>query len=286
MPNILIVGGTGKIGTELLSLLAKHHASIRVLRRPNSKSQFSNPGDFEIVYGDLDDSESIRVALKGISQVFLLTRDQPQQGELESKLIDLAISAGVKKIVKSSAFAAGLNPPVGYGLTHTVSEQKLMTSGLNWVILRPYMFMQNFLELADLIKSRGIIPLPMGKTKIGLIDARDVALVAKTILVGEEHENRIYELTGPESLSLAEAAEILSNLLGRTIHYRSPPLWLAGLMMRMQDVSSWDVRMRKQLFRMIHEGGEDKVTGDVEKISGQKPRTLEMFFREYQNTFQ
>ena len=73
MPNILIVGGTGKIGTELLSLLAKHHASIRVLRRPNSKSQFSNPGDFEIVYGDLDDSESIRVALKGISQVFFIT---------------------------------------------------------------------------------------------------------------------------------------------------------------------------------------------------------------------
>jgi uncharacterized protein YbjT (DUF2867 family) len=280
------VGGTGKIGTELLSLLTEHHASIRVLLRPNSKSQLSDSSNFEIVYGDLNDSESIRVALKGISQVFLLTRDQPQQGDLESDLIDLAIRAGVKKIVKSSAFAAGLNPPVGYGLTHTVSEQKLMSSGLNWVILRPYMFMQNFLELADLIKSRGIIPLPMGKTKIGLIDARDVALVAKTILIDEEHENRVYELTGPESLNLAESAEILSNLLGRTIHYRSPPLWLAGLMMRMQGVSSWDVRMRKQLFRMIHEGGEDKVTDNVEKISGEKPRSLETFFREHQNTFQ
>jgi uncharacterized protein YbjT (DUF2867 family) len=286
MPDILIVGGTGKIGTELLSLLTEHHASIRVLLRPNSKSQLSDSSNFEIVYGDLNDSESIRVALKGISQVFLLTRDQPQQGELESDLIGLAIRAGVKKIVKSSAFAAGLNPPVGYGLTHTVSEQKLMSSGLNWVILRPYMFMQNFLELADLIKSRGIIPLPMGKTKIGLIDARDVALVAKTILIDEEHENRVYELTGPESLNLAESAEILSNLLGRTIDYRSPPLWLAGLMMRMQGVSSWDVRMRKQLFRMIHEGGEDKVTDNVEKISGEKPRSLETFFREHQNTFQ
>jgi uncharacterized protein YbjT (DUF2867 family) len=286
MPNILIVGGTGKIGTELLSLLTKHHVSIRVLLRPKSKSQLSDSSEFEIVYGDLGDSESIRVALKGISQVFLLTRDQPRQGELESKLIDLAISAGVKKIVKSSAFAAGLNPPVGYGLTHTVSEQKLISSGLNWVILRPYMFMQNFLELADLIKSRGVIPLPMGKAKIGLIDARDVALVAKTILIDEEHVNRIYELTGPENLNLLESAEILSNLLGRTIHYRSPPLWFAGLMMRMQGISSWDIRMRKQLFRMIREGGEDKVTDNVEKISGEKPRSLETFFREHQNTFQ
>ena len=69
MPNIVIVGGTGKIGTELLSLLTKHHVSIRALLRPNSKSQLSDSSNFEIVYGDLDDSESIRVALKGRIQV-------------------------------------------------------------------------------------------------------------------------------------------------------------------------------------------------------------------------
>lgn len=286
MPDILVVGGTGNIGTELLSLLTKHHLSIRVLLRPNSTSQLGDSSKFEIAYGDLDNSESIRVALKGVSQVFLLSRDQPRQGELESNLIDLAISAGVRKIVKSSAFAAGLNPPVGYGLTHTVSEQKLMSSGLNWVILRPYMFMQNFLELADVIRSRSIIPLPMGKAKIGLIDSKDVALVAKTVLTNKEYDGKIHELTGQQALSLTNCAEIFSEILTRPVVYRSPPFVFAAIMMRLKGVSAWDVKMRKELFRMIREGGEANVTDDVEHITGQKPRTLKIFVKENQHIFE
>jgi len=266
--------------------LANAGINFRVLVRHKSTAQLPDYKNMETVYGDLDEAENIEIALRDIKQVFLLTRDQARQGELEGKLIELAKQAGVERIVKSSAFAAGLQPPVAYGITHAVSEQKLMASGLKWVILRPYMFMQNFLELSDLIMSRGLMPLPMGKAKIGLIDAKDVALVAKTVLTEESHENNIYELTGPDVLSLAECAEIFSRVLGRSIRYRSPPYWLAGLMMRMQGVSAWDVAMRKKLFRMIGEGGEARTTDDVESITGNKPRSLESFIREHQNVFQ
>lgn len=285
-PEILIIGGTGKIGSELVSLLTEAGIYFRILLRHNSTARLPQSDNYEIVHGDLTETEKLGTALHDIKQVFLLSRDQARLGELEGNLITLARESGVKKIVKSSAFAAGLQPPVGYGITHAKSEQELMTSGLNWVILRPYMFMQNLLELAELIKSQSLLPLPLRKAKIGLIDARDVALVAKTVLTEDGFDNKHYELTGPEVLSIPDCAGVLSELLGRTIRYRSPPYWFAGLMMRMQGVSAWDINMRKQLFKMIREGGEAKTTNAVEQISGQKPRELRTFLIENQVAFQ
>ena len=161
-----------------------------------------------------------------------------------------------------------------------------MDSGLDWIILRPYMFMQNFLDLAVLVRSRSLLPMPLGKAKIGLIDARDVAMAAKSVLTEAGHENLIYELTGPDILTIADCADIMSTLLGRHIHYRSPPCWLAGLIMRAQGVSGWDVQMRKQLFKMIRGNGEARITSDFEAIVGHKPRSLDVFIRDYQHYFQ
>jgi uncharacterized protein YbjT (DUF2867 family) len=285
-PEILIVGGTGKIGGELLSLLINSKTNCRVIVRPNSKAILPNSEFIEKVIADLENPASLDAAFEGIKQVFLLTRDQKKQGELESNFINLAKSNGVEKIVKSSAFAAGLEPPVGYGLTHCISEQSLINSGLKWVILRPYMFMQNFIELSDLIISRGVVPLPMGNAKIGLIDARDVSLVAHAILHTEKFDNKTYVLTGPESISLSESARTLSEITGKPLKYRSPPFWLAGLMMRIQGTSSWDVAMRKGLFKMIKAGGEEEITNHVEKITNTKPRNLEVFVRDHLNSFQ
>ncbi len=128
--------------------------------------------------------------------------------------------------------------------------------------------------------------MPLGKAKIGLIDARDVALAAKSVLTEPGHDNLVYELTGPDTLTIADCANTMSRILGRNIHYRSPPYWLAGLMMRAQGVSAWDVLMRKQLFKMIRDNGEARITPDFEDIVGHKPRSLDVFIRDYQHYFQ
>ncbi len=232
------------------------------------------------------DNNSLINALKDISRVFLLTRDQPQQGPLESNFISLAEKSGVSKIVKSSAFAAALEPPPGYGIGHAEAEKTLMQSDLDWTIIRPFVFMQNTLELADLVRKRSILPLPMGDARIALIDARDVAFAASVILLNSGHEKKIYHLTGPDSLSFKKCAEILSNLLHREITYRSPPFWFAGLMMRLQGVSIWDISMRKQLFRMVKEGGEATVSQHFEEITQTKPRSITTFFEDHLNSFQ
>jgi uncharacterized protein YbjT (DUF2867 family) len=284
-PEILIIGGTGNIGSELASIITGANIPIRILLRPESTANVPKHDCIEIVHGHLDEPDNIGHAFEGIEKVFLLTRDQPHQGEIEGRLVDLAVHAGVQKVVKSSAFAAGLDPPISYGVALARTEKKLMASGINWVILRPYMFMQNFLLIAELIMSRGILPLPLGQARVAFVDARDVALAAFRVLTTAKFDNQIFELTGPAALSLEECATILTNVLNRQVRYRSPPLWLAGLIMRIQGTSSWDVNMRKELFRMIREGGEDQVTNDVERTTGQSPRSLEKFVRDNIDAF-
>ncbi len=283
--TILIVGGTGTVGRELLKVLSSRNITPRVLLRPGSNLPAAVEKRVEIVRGDLSDTESLRSALEGVEQVFLLSRDQAQQAELEQNLIEQAEELSVRRIIKSSAFAAGLNPPVGYGVNHARVEERLMNSRLQWVIQRPFVFMQNFLDVAELVNNKGILPLPFGQARIALVDARDVALAAGTLLLEPQINGKIFELTGPESLGIAECTLTLSEVLQKKITYRSPPFWFAGLMMRMQGVSSWDVRMRKQLFKMVRDGGEANTTGDFESICKTKPRDFRTFAMDYATDF-
>ena len=145
--------------------------------------------------------------------------------------------------------------------------------------------MQNFLEVAELVNNKGLLPLPFGQARIALVDARDVALAAGTLLLEPGISEKVFELTGPESLTVADCASTLSEVLQKKISYRSPPFWFAGLMMRMQGVSSWDVRMRKQLFQMVREGGEANTSGDFETICKTKPRDFRTFAMDYATDF-
>ena len=282
--SVLVIGATGKAGRELVSLLVADGIKPRLFQRASSENAFQKD-DLEVVLGDLADKESLKPALQGINTVFMITRDQPDQALLEGNLIEVAVEQGVKKIIKSSAFAAGLNPPQGYGAIHRQTELKLMESGLKWVVLRPYFFMQNFLELSGEIAQSGILPLPLAKAKVGVIDARDVARVAFQVIKSHAFDNQCYELTGPESLTMKDCSKVLGQVLNKKVRYFSPPYWLASWMMRRHGVSPWDIRMRKQLFYMIKSGGEEPLTESVKQITGKEPYSMADFVKAYQADF-
>lgn len=282
--SVLVVGATGKVGSELVSLLVADGIKPRLFQRASSQNAFKDT-DLEVVSGELADKESLKAALEGINTVFMITRDQPDQALLEGNLIDVAVEQGVEKIIKSSAFAASLDPPQGYGAIHHQTELKLMRSGVKWVILRPYFFMQNFLELSKEIAQSGFLPLPLAKAKVGVIDARDVALVAFRVIKSHRFDNQCHELTGPESLTMKDCSDALGQVLNKKVRYFSPPYWLASLMMRRQGVSPWDIRMRRQLFRMIKSGGEEKLTSCVKQITGKEPYSFADFVKVYQADF-
>ena len=102
--------------------------------------------------GDLGDRDSLDVATKGIQAAFIASRDHPDQVQWETNLIASLEARAPVQLVKVSAFAASLDPPPGYGRNHAAIEARLRESRLPWTVLQPYMYMQNFLEMANAVR--------------------------------------------------------------------------------------------------------------------------------------
>lgn len=277
---VLVIGATGRVGGELVRLLNEADRPVRaLLRSPGAAARL--PAGVDAVPGDLRDRSSLATAVSGVDAVFLAVRDHPDQVDWETRLIGVLEQRPPVRLVKLSAFAAGLDPAPGYGRIHRAIEKRLEASKLDWLILRPYMYMQNLLDLASAVRGPGFLPLPLGAAEIAFIDARDVARAAFHALEVRDPQQRTWVLTGPEALSGAAAARIMSASLGRRIRYLALPQWGADIVMRLDGVAGWDVSMRRELFRMLRENGEARVTDDFSRLTGRQPRPLQDFVADH-----
>ena len=152
-------------------------------------------------------------------------------------------------------------------------ERAVREGGRPWTILRPGWFMQVLADprffLDDLVQE-GRLPLVTGGGAVSWIDSRDIAAVAARALLGDGHEGRVHELTGPEALTLVETAEVLGSVLGRTVRPVELTMdeALAGVdddFQRRNDEGAYD-RIRTGMFGTL--------TDTVEQVTGRPPRTL------------
>lgn len=278
--KILLTGVTGKVGRLLAGLLAKEDIPVRVLlRRREQAAEFKSLG-FEVCIGDLNRPASLPAAVDGVESLYLVYPDRPDRAVAERNLIDAAKNAGVRRIVKQSAFAASLDPPVSFGILLAQTDAYLMNSGLDWTILRPYAFMQNILDVAETVAVRGILPMPFGKARVGFVDCSDIALAAYHTLLDAGHSRQIYYLSGPECLTLEQVAKVMERVLEREIRYLPLPFFIARFAMRKQ-MSDYQIALLKPLLKMLKAGGEEILFTDVEKICRTKPRNIECFIRDH-----
>jgi len=146
----------------------------------------------ELVRGDLVDPASLEAALDGTQTLFLLNGNP----DLELAAVKAAARGGVRRIVKQSALAAGLEPPA----FHRRVEEVLERSDLGWTHLRPTAFMQTlFAYLPQLVESDGAFRLPAGDGRISWVDAQDIAAVAFRALTQSGHEGRETPASKPAS---------------------------------------------------------------------------------------
>lgn len=282
--KILLTGVTGTVGSELARLFIERTQPACVLVRSESDAaRFRNQG-LEARIGDFNRPAGLPGALAGIDKIYLVYPDRADRQSAERNLIDAARQAGVKHIVKQSAYAASLTPPVSFGIALAQTDRYLTESGLNWTLLRPYAFMQNLLAVAGPVVQRGILPMPFGTARVAFIDCRDIAEVAFHALTEPGHQHKTYYLSGPRAVTLREVAQLMSGLLERKIRYISPPFWLARRGLK-QQMSEHEIALFKPLLRMIRHGGEERVFSAVDKVCGHAPRDIETFFRDHLAAF-
>jgi uncharacterized protein YbjT (DUF2867 family) len=261
--RILVTGANGNLGGAVVrALIDKDMTVIAAGTHPENMRM---PKNIEVRKIDYAQPETVAAALRDVDGLFLVA--PPLDPEAPAKLnpvIDQAKVAGVRHIVFNSALGVDQNDAAPL----RVIEKHLMASGLEYTILRPNFFMENFSSgfLAPMIAQGGIF-LAAEDAGTSFISIEDIAAVAAAAFE-KEHFGAEYNLTGPAALDHAQAAKIMSEASGRQIQYH--PLTEEAMLQnaRDQEMPEGAVQYMGILYSVVRNGWMAAVTGDVEKVTG------------------
>jgi uncharacterized protein YbjT (DUF2867 family) len=283
--KILVIGGTGHVGSEVVKELKKRHAEVRVLvRKPDETSL---PG-VEMVVGNLLDPVSIEKALHGVDKLYLLNAVTPD--ELTQGLIayDLAKKRKLAHVVYHSVFRVEHFKDVPHFASKLAIETAIRGFDVPFTIIRPNYFFQNDASFKDLLLKMSVYPNPLGPVGISAVDIRDIAEAAAISLMSDQHFGKTYNVNGPTVLSGPKAASIWSKVLGKEIKYAGDNLDTFEEQMRKHAPScaAFDIRMMFQgyLERGFAADGSDVAT--LTKLLGHEPRTYDDFVKETVHAWQ
>ena len=281
---ILVTGGTGLIGSEVLRRLSRAGVPARALTRDLKKVQ-QMPG-VTWVAGDLGKPETLPGAFEGAKTLFLLTHYLEDMVELQHNAIAAARAAGVTHVVKVSAFAASDHSKAPIGRWHYHVEKELQESGLAWTMLRPHHFMQNLLAQAEYVKKDGAIYSPSGDGKIPYVDGRDVGAVAVVTLTTPGHVGKKYVLTGSEAVSYRQAAEIIATVIGKPVRFVDESPGQARARRVREGVPPAVIESILAIGAYQRAGGKTvTITRTIADLTGRPPRTVPEFVREHASCF-
>ncbi len=164
-------------------------------------------------------------ALTGVERLFLLRPPTVSGGDVRG-FAEAAGRVGVAHIAYLSTLGAEKNVLI----PHHQKEKAVVATDAAHTLLRASFFMQNLLEVhrADIVEHDEIF-VPAGEGVTSFVDARDLGEVAAVVLTEPGHENRAYDLTGPEALDYHDVATVFSDVLDRSITYPNPPCWSSEL---------------------------------------------------------
>jgi uncharacterized protein YbjT (DUF2867 family) len=214
--TIVVTGATGNVGRPLVTALLDAGAKVRaVSRNPQSAGL---PADVEVV-------ESAAAAIPWASAVFLNSR---ALGEDLTAVVEQAAREGVTRLVALSAINAdddfSRQPSRFRGDRNKEVEQLAVDSGLEWVSLRPSVFVTNFVGMwAAQIRAGDVVRGPYAAASSAPIVESDIAEVAAKALLDEDLVGRKIPLTGPQALTNAEMVDIIGAVLGRPLRYEEIP---------------------------------------------------------------
>jgi uncharacterized protein YbjT (DUF2867 family) len=273
---IVVTGATGTVGRELVRLLVERGQRPRVITRDVRLARLVLGDEVELAQADLDRPETLPAALAGADQVFLLSPATSGQVGRERHLVTAAAAAGVGHVVKTSVFRASRESKLRLAYQHGRIEELITRSGLEWTFLRPTFFMQN---LTGQILN-GVLCSAADDGRVAMIDARDVAAAAATVLTTSAHSGRTYTLTGPRAVTFDQVAEVVSAAEGTgCVHRRVAPERVRTAMLQ-SGAEGWFASDLARLHTMLAAGYEDLVTGDLGRLTGGQGRDMSAFVQD------
>lgn len=284
MSTILVIGATGRVGSELVKLLTQSGESVRAATRSLSaaSSRFHNAVD--VAEFDYDRPETFAPALVGVEKVFLTMRPGDNHSDKAAiPLIDAAKKAKVQLIVDLTAM--GVEQDDTFMLR--ILEKYIEASGIAYTHLRPNWFMQNLNSgpmFAD-IKATGALHLPAADARISFIDVRDIAAVGFAALTQSHHSGRAYTLTGKESLSHFQVVEKLSRVAGKEISYIPISEDVAREALVRGGIPTDLIERWTDFYSKVRQGLCSPVSTDAELVLGRAPILFDQYASDYADSW-
>src|SRR5215203_5426217 len=285
MNRILVTGATGTVGSGVVRELLDRGVAVRTFVRDPGKATEMFGAGVEIVTGDFADAASVRRAMDGVERVFLTCSAVPQQVDYGIGVIDAAREAGVRQIVQLSAHGAAVGSPVAFWDWQGQVEAHLRTSGIPAVVLRPTFKMTNLLVWADEVRREGILAMPANGASVAMVDPRDISAVAASVLLGEEHGDQTYTVTGPTAITFEQVAKELSDVAGRSVRYVDLPDETAGPTLIGLGYPEFAIPQIVTLFGILRRGDQSKASEIVRDLTGREPRSISQFARDHAGRF-
>ena len=283
---ILVTGATGRAGSQVVRALLEQSDEVRALVRDPVTARDLLGEDVELVVGDFADVASVRVALEGVSDVFLSGPDDPRRVGWETAAIDAAAAAGVRRIVKLSSIVAAPGAPVAFWDWHGRIESHLRQSAIPAVVLRSSFFMSNLLLAAEPVARAGRLYAPAAGARIAMIDPRDVGAAAAAVLATAGHDGRTYVLSGPEAVTYGQVAAALSAAAARSVEFIAVSDAEATEALIQAGLPAFGAEQVVAIFAEARSGAAEQVTGTVELLTGTPPRDVAAFARDFASAFQ
>ncbi|MGB8320715.1 MAG: SDR family oxidoreductase [Ignavibacteriaceae bacterium] len=280
--KVLVTGATGNTGSLLTPELLRTNIDVRVFVRDEKKAKTLKDLGAEIITGDLGQPETIIPAVKDVDKIYLLTWNGQTQLQQVENIINAAKKSGSPHIVRHSMWGPENSRIIKQGLQ---AEEIIKTSGLPWTMLKPTFYMQNTLMAAQTISAQGNIYWDMKDGKLGMIDVRDIAEAAFSVITGNGHEGKGYILTGPEAISFKDIANIFSRVLERDVNYVNVPGEASFQAMTGLGVPEWIAKGYVELSEGFSNNFANNTTNNVEILTGHPARSFEQFTADFAPVF-
>ncbi|KHL04047.1 SDR family oxidoreductase [Sinomonas humi] len=270
-PPLAITGVTGTVGGLVARQLAEAGVELRLLARTPSKAP-ELPGAV-VLPCDYADRALCERSLEGVETLFMVSgRENENRLEEHKAFIDSAKSAGVRQIVYTSFMGAAPDAVFTLARDHFHTEEHIKAAGLGFTFLRDCLYL-DFLEPFG--GPEGVIRGPADGGRVAAVAQADVARSAAAVLQDPRaHAQTAYTLTGPEALTLAEAADVISDIRGRPFAFHNETIDEAYESRKKWPAPPWQYDAWVSTYTAIAAGELAEVTDDVERLTGRRPLSL------------
>ncbi|WP_028603825.1 NAD(P)H-binding protein [Ottowia thiooxydans] len=282
----LVLGATGRIGSLVVRELSDRGLPVAGLVRDAQRAAPMWPSAVVPVIGEFDAPASIVSAMQGVGVAFISSPVHPEMAAWQCQAVRAAADAGVRRIVKLSGSAwtmvDGRMTTVGAAHAQVEAAMRAVqeSGGPECICIRPNAFLQGILgRIGTELSAGDIFSLGIGPARVAFADIRDIAAACAHAMAASSTPSTI-EVTGPEAMDGVKIAALLTQMLGKPIHYK--PLEIHEAMARAKASGADDFTLRHQteVLTVLREGVGERVSTDFESVLGRSPRTVQDYLAE------